>query len=62
MIARVSTLLNGRDSEKVREAGVFKSGSDGRAIVDADWSAIETRLTEAYKILKREVSNGRPAT
>jgi hypothetical protein len=32
------------------------------AITDADWSAIEMRLTEAYEILKREVLNGRPGT
>jgi hypothetical protein len=53
MIARVSSLLYGRDSEKLREAGVlraeamvFRDARDG-TIVDADWSAIETRLTEA---------------
>jgi hypothetical protein len=38
----------------------LRDARDG-AIVDADWSAIETRLTEAYEILKREVSNGREA-
>jgi hypothetical protein len=30
--------------------------------IDADWSTIETRLTEAYEILKREVANGPPKT
>jgi hypothetical protein len=68
MIARVSTLLYGRDSEKLREAGVLRAEAmatrDARdeAIVDADWSAIEMRLTEAYEILKREVSNRLPGT
>jgi hypothetical protein len=38
-----------------------RDARDG-AIVDADWSAIEMRLTEAYEILKREVSNGPPGT
>ena len=68
MIARISTLLYGRDSEKLREAGVlraeamaYRDARDG-AIVDADWSAIEMRLTETYEILKREVSNGPPGT
>jgi hypothetical protein len=68
MIARVSSLLYGIGSEKLREAGVlraeamaFRDARDG-AIVDADWSAIERRLTEAYEILKREVANGRPGT
>jgi hypothetical protein len=48
MIARVSALLYGRDSEKLREAGVlraeamaYRDARDG-AIVDADWLAIET--------------------
>jgi hypothetical protein len=66
MIARVSTLLYGLDSKKLREAAVlraeamaYRDARDG-AIVDADWSAIETRLTEAYEILKREVSNEHP--
>ena len=68
MIARVSTLLYGLDSEKLREAGVLRAeamayrDACGVAIADADWLAIETRLTEAYEILKREVSNGRPRT
>jgi len=68
MIARVSTLLYGRDSEKLREAGVLRAeamayrDARGGAIVEADWSAIETRLTAAYEILKREVSKGRPGT
>jgi hypothetical protein len=68
MIAQVSALLYGRKSEKLREAGVlraeaiaFRNARDG-AITDADWSAIEMRLTEAYEILKREVLNGRPGT
>jgi hypothetical protein len=68
MIARVSTLLYGRDSEKLREAGVlraeamaYRDARDG-AIVDADWLAIEKRLTAAYEILKREVSNWPPGT
>jgi hypothetical protein len=56
------------DSEELREAGVLRAEAmafrDARrgAIVDADWSAIETRLTAAYEILKREVSKGRPGT
>ena len=68
MIARVSSLLYGLDSEELREAGVLRADAmafrDARngAIVDADWSAIETRLTAAYEILKREVSKGRPGT
>jgi hypothetical protein len=68
MIARISTLLYGRDSEDLREAGIlraetmaFRDARDG-AITDADWSAIELRLTKAYEILKREVSNGPPGT
>ena len=68
MIARVSTLLYGRDSEDLREAGIlraeamaFRDARDG-AITDADWSAIEMRLTEAYEILKRGVSNEPPGT
>jgi hypothetical protein len=68
MITQVSALLYGRKSEKLREAGVlraeaiaFRDARDG-AITDADWSAIEMRLTEAYEILKREVLNGRPGT
>jgi hypothetical protein len=68
MIARVSTLLYGRDSEDLREAGIlraetmaFRDARDG-AIPNADWSVIEMRLTEAYEILKREVSNGPPGT
>jgi hypothetical protein len=66
MIARVSSLLYGLDSEELREAGVLKAEAmafrDARngAIVDADWSAIETRLTAAYEVLKHEVSKGRP--
>jgi hypothetical protein len=39
----------------------FRDARDG-AIADADWSAIEMGLTEAYEILKREVSNGSPGT
>jgi hypothetical protein len=39
----------------------FRDARNG-AIFDADWSAIETRLTAAYEILKREVSKGRPGT
>ena len=68
MIARVSTLLYGRDSEDLREAGIlraeamaFRDARDG-AITDADWSVIGMRLTEAYEILKRGVSNGPPGT
>jgi hypothetical protein len=68
MIARVSTVLYGRDSEDLREAGIlraetmaFRDARDG-AITDADWSAIEMILTAAYGILKREVSNGPPGT
>jgi len=68
MIARVSSFLYGLDSEELRETGVlrveamaFRDAHRG-AIVDADWSAIETRLTAAYEILKREVSKGRPGT
>jgi hypothetical protein len=68
MIARVSTLLYGIDSEELRKAGVlraeamaYRDARDG-AITDADWSAIETRLTEAYEILKRELSTGAPNT
>ena len=68
IIARVSTLLYGLDNEELRKAGVlraeamaYRDARDG-AITDADWSAIETRLTEAYEILKREVANGPPKT
>lgn len=67
MIARVSTFLYGLDSKMLREAGVLRAeamayrDADG-AIVDADWSAIEMRLTEAYEILQREVLSGRPRT
>jgi hypothetical protein len=39
----------------------YRDARDG-AITDADWSAIETRLTEAYEILKGELSNGPPNT
>jgi hypothetical protein len=39
----------------------YRDARDG-AIVDADWLAIEMRLTAAYEILKREVSNGPPGT
>ena len=53
MIARVSALLYGFESEKLREAGVlraeamaYRDARDG-AITDADWSAIETRLIQA---------------
>ena len=68
MIARVSTLLYGRASEKLREAGVLRAeamayrDARGGAIVDADWLAIEMRVTAADEILKREVSNGPPGT
>ena len=68
MIARVSSLLYGLDSVELREAGVLRAEAmafrDARngAIVDADWSAIETRLTAAYEVLKREVSKVRPGT
>ncbi len=54
MIARVFTLLCGRISEKLHEAGIlraeavaFHDARDG-AIFDADWAAIEMRLTDAY--------------
>ena len=64
MIARVSTLLYGRISEKLHEAGVlraealaFRDARDG-AIVNADWAAIEMRLTDAYEILKRRCRTG----
>src|ERR1700730_1771649 len=63
MIAHVSSLLYGRDSEVLREAGLLRaeamafSGAGGEAITDDEWSTIESILTKAYKILKREDSN-----
>jgi hypothetical protein len=64
MIALVSTLLYGHDSEKLREAGILRAeamafrDARGEAITDTEWSTIESILTKSYKILKREVSNG----
>jgi hypothetical protein len=64
MIARVSSLLYGRNSEKFREAGILRAeamafrDASGEAITGAGWSMIESILIKAYKILKREVSNG----
>jgi len=63
MIARVSALLYGRDGEKLREAGVLRAeamafrDASGESMTDAGWSTIETILTKAYKILKREVAS-----
>ena len=63
MIARVSALLYGQDSEKFREAGQLRAeamafrDASGETMTDGSWSTIETILTKAYKILKREVLN-----
>ena len=60
MIARVSALLYGRDSEKFRESGILRAeamafrDASGEDTTDAGWSTIESILTKAYKILKRE--------
>ncbi len=63
MIARVSTLLYGQDTEKFREAGILRAeamafrDASGDSLTDAGWSTIETILTKAYKIMKQEVSS-----
>jgi hypothetical protein len=47
---------------RLAERTSLQSDARDGAITEADWSAIELRLTEAYEILKREVSNGPPGT
>jgi hypothetical protein len=61
-IARVASLVYGVDDDDVREFGVIRAHAmdfrDARdkAITDADWSAIEQQLADAYRHLKRAVS------
>jgi hypothetical protein len=63
MIARVSALLYGQNSEKFRDAGMLRAeamafrDASADSMTDAGWSTIETILTKAYKTLKREVAN-----
>ncbi len=63
MIARLSGRYYGQESEKFREAGKLRAeamayrDASGETMTDGGWSTIETILTKAYKILKREVSS-----
>lgn len=62
MVARVSTLLYGRDNEDIRLAGQERAAAmayrdaRGSAMTEADWTEIDRRLHSAYALLKRGVA------
>ncbi len=64
-IARVASLLYGVDGDDVRAFGVIRAeamafrDARGAAITEADWTAIEAQLGDAYAHLKQAVSRGR---
>jgi len=61
-VARVASLLYGVDRETLRDYGVSRAqamayrDARGADITDADWWAIESRLTSSYGALRQAIS------
>jgi len=60
-IARVSSLLYGKDDDNVRQSGLIRANAmahrDARdqQMTDADWDSIAEQLTRSYRLLKASV-------
>lgn len=61
-IARVSSLLYGKDDDNIRNSGIIRARAmayrDARdqQMTDADWDAITEQLTRSYRLLKVSVA------
>jgi len=60
-IARVSSLLYGKDDDNVRQSGLIRANAmayrDARdqQMTDADWDSIAEQLSRSYRLLKASV-------
>jgi hypothetical protein len=60
-IARVSSLLYGKDDDNIRQSGIARANAmayrDARdqQMTDADWAEISAQLTQSYRLLKASV-------
>jgi hypothetical protein len=65
IIARVTTLIYGLDSDDLRQSGVVRArameyrDAHSTNTTEDDWSAIDDQLRQAYGLLKRAVASGR---